>query len=210
MIRPPSAHQLALEFFAQEAEDARRADELGYYARVLAQVTMPHSDPGPVPAWGRRNGAVSPVMQPGFRIGRGGAPVSLGLPYGAAPRLIMAWLTTEAVRTRQRDLFPGETLSSFLGQLGLHRIGGPRGDITSPGCATRPGASSPPPFPAAIRARTAGWRVASESPPDPSSGGIRSSPTSLRCGDRRSPSPRSSSSRSSGVPSRSTSAPSEL
>lgn len=53
-----------------------------------------------------------------------------GIPYGSVPRLILSWLTTEALRTKKRQLFLGKSLSSFLEELGLHRTGGPRGDIT--------------------------------------------------------------------------------
>lgn len=53
-----------------------------------------------------------------------------GLPYGSIPRLILSWLTTESIRTKKRQLFLGNSLSSFLEELGLHRTGGPRGDIT--------------------------------------------------------------------------------
>lgn len=53
-----------------------------------------------------------------------------GLPYGSIPRLVMSWMTTEAVKTRSRTLYLGDSLSVFLEELGLHRTGGPRGDIT--------------------------------------------------------------------------------
>jgi Plasmid encoded RepA protein len=53
-----------------------------------------------------------------------------GLPYGTIPRLLLAWLTTEAVRTKERELLLGHTLSEFLEKLDMGRSGGPRGDIT--------------------------------------------------------------------------------
>lgn len=53
-----------------------------------------------------------------------------GLPYGSIPRLVLSWLTTEALRTKKRELFLGNSLSSFVEELGLHRTGGSRGDIT--------------------------------------------------------------------------------
>lgn len=53
-----------------------------------------------------------------------------GIPYGSIPRLILSWLTTESLRTKKRQIFLGKSLSSFLDSLGLHRTGGPRGDIT--------------------------------------------------------------------------------
>jgi hypothetical protein len=46
------------------------------------------------------------------------------------PRLLLTWLATEAVRTKDRQLFLGPSLSSFLKQLGLSRQGGKRGDLT--------------------------------------------------------------------------------
>jgi hypothetical protein len=52
-----------------------------------------------------------------------------GLPYGAYPRLILIWMTTEALRTRERKLELGRSLSSFMGQLGLQCTGGHWGTI---------------------------------------------------------------------------------
>lgn len=118
------------EALAGEAAAAQAAGASGYMARVLAQATMPHSDPGPVLAWGRRNGLVELYMQPGVAMKADGAFESVGLPYGSIPRLLMAWVTTEAVRTKRAELVLGETLQDFLNALGLARGGGPRGDIT--------------------------------------------------------------------------------
>jgi hypothetical protein len=52
-----------------------------------------------------------------------------GLPYGAYPRLILIWMTTEALRTKNRRLELGRSLSSFMGQLGLQCTGGHWGTI---------------------------------------------------------------------------------
>ena len=56
--------------------------------------------------------------------------VRRGFPYGVIPRLLLTWMATEAVRTKDRQLFLGPSLSSFLKQLGLSRQGGKRGDLT--------------------------------------------------------------------------------
>jgi hypothetical protein len=58
------------------------------------------------------------------------APPKVGLSYGVIPRLLMAWLTTEAVRLRSRDLILGESLSDFMRQLGMVPTGGRWGTIT--------------------------------------------------------------------------------
>ena len=69
-------------------------------------------------------------MQPGWVIGPDGQPETIGLPYGSIPRLLLAWVTTEAVRTKERDLILGESLSEFMRKLDLVPTGGRWGSIT--------------------------------------------------------------------------------
>ena len=47
-----------------------------------------------------------------------------GLPFGNLPRLLLAWVSTEAVRTQSRELFLGASLSGFMRKLDLAPIGG--------------------------------------------------------------------------------------
>ena len=42
------------------------------------------------------------------------------LPYGNFPRLILAWVSTEAVRTRNRVLILGPSLAKFMRELGVY------------------------------------------------------------------------------------------
>lgn len=127
----PSTIKLVEEALAIEAEEAKAAGALGFMARMLVQATMPHRDPGSVAAWGRRNGAFSLVIQPGVTIdARTNLPLSIGLPYGSLPRLLLAWISTEAVRTREPMVVLGDTLSSFMRQLDLMPTGGRWGSIT--------------------------------------------------------------------------------
>jgi Plasmid encoded RepA protein len=96
--------------------------DIGYTGRVMAQATLPHKNPGAdVRTWVRSNGAMRLVVEAGFEQ---------SLPFGSLPRLLMSWVTTEAVRTKERQLVLGHTLSAFLEELGLGRHGGQRGDIT--------------------------------------------------------------------------------
>lgn len=126
----PSALKLIEEALAIEAEEAKAAGALGFMARMLVQATMPHSDPGDVAAWGRRNGAFSLVIQPGMTLDAKSQPKSIGLPYGSLPRLLLAWISTEAVRTKEPVVILGDTLSSFMRELGLMPTGGRWGSIT--------------------------------------------------------------------------------
>ncbi len=103
--------------------------ELGFMARLLIQATMPHSDPGDVTAFSRQNGGLALHMQPGIATVNGRAR-PLGLPYGSLPRLLLAWVTTEAVRTKERELVLGESLSEFMNKLDMVPHGGRWGNIT--------------------------------------------------------------------------------
>lgn len=110
---------VASEIFADELEAARRTGSLGYMARIMAQVTLPHSRPAGN-EYVRQNGRlVLSVL----------APSHVGLPYGGIPRLLLSWITTEAVRTRERTLVLGPTLSRFMNEIGLVPTGGRWGSI---------------------------------------------------------------------------------
>jgi hypothetical protein len=116
------------ELASMEVEEARQAGALSFYTRILAQTTLPHTDPGEVPAWGRQNGRLSLIVQPGYQL-VDGVPVSLGLPYGTIPRLLIAWVCTRAVQTRNRLLYLDDTMTAFMRELGLLATGGKQGTI---------------------------------------------------------------------------------
>lgn len=106
------------EAVAAEVEDAKQAGRIGYMGRAVVQATLPHKETeGGI--FRRQNGSYKlTVMSPS------------GLPYGSIPRLLLSWMTTEAVYTRSPVLELGPTLSAFMAELGLARQGGKRGDIT--------------------------------------------------------------------------------
>ena len=59
------------------------------------------------------------------------AGVNTRLPFGTLPRLLLAWVCTEAVRTQHRELVLGRSLYEFMHKLGLSdRSGGAKGDRT--------------------------------------------------------------------------------
>jgi hypothetical protein len=107
---------LAEAMFTESAGDAHA---LGFMGKMLVQTTLPHR------------------AQPGKQYTRTDGDVTLsitdlggtGLPYGTYPRLILIWMTTEALRTGERRLELGRSLSSFMGQLGLQCTGGHWGTI---------------------------------------------------------------------------------
>ena len=113
--------RLISEALAIEAEEAREAGALGFMARVLVQATMPHKKTDD-PIFHRQNGD--------FNLSISTPHPNIGLPYGTIPRLLLAWLTTEAVRTGERELVLGDSMSEFMRQLDLVPTGGRWGSIT--------------------------------------------------------------------------------
>ena len=111
--------KLITEVLAIEAEEAREAGTIGFMARSMVQATMPHKNVKEH-YFKRTNGNYSLTMM---------SDPDIGLPYGARPRLLLAWLTTEAVRTKERELVLGDSLSQFMGELGIIPTGGRHGSI---------------------------------------------------------------------------------
>jgi hypothetical protein len=112
--------KLVRQAFMIEAEEARQAGAVRFMARALTQATMPHkATPGN--EFKRRNGSFTLSML---------SPSDIGLPYGSIPRLLVSWLTTEAVRTKSPVLELGPSLSAFMAELGLTPTGGRWGSIT--------------------------------------------------------------------------------
>lgn len=121
----PSANSANIERLVNEAlaielEDAKEAGTLGFMARAMTLATLPHrAVSGSV--FQRKNGSFTLTLM---------SPPDVGLPFGTIPRLLLAWMTTEAVRTQSRELILGSSMSEFMSQLGLIASGGRWGSIT--------------------------------------------------------------------------------
>lgn len=101
--------------------------EAAFMARQLVQATLPHKNPGDIPVWSRTNGNLTLSIQPGMDTKK---KKSIGYPYGTLPRLLLFWITTEAVRTNNPKIELGKSLSSFMEKLGLDASrGGKRSDV---------------------------------------------------------------------------------
>lgn len=116
----PSVERLINDALAIESESALEAGALGFMARAMVQATLPHKKVAGN-EFERKNGNFTLSLM---------APSKIGLPYGSVPRLLLAWVTTEAVKTKTRELELGDSMASFMGELGMSPTGGARGDIT--------------------------------------------------------------------------------
>ncbi|PEH40517.1 RepA [Burkholderia gladioli] len=116
---PLSKRQRALieEALCLEHEEAGAAGATGYLARTLAQVTLPHTDPK-LPLgqlYFRDTGKLTLTVSPTSK--------RHGIPYGSIPRVILAWICTEVVQTKDRTLDLGRSQADFLRKIGLHNNG---------------------------------------------------------------------------------------
>ena len=102
---------------------ASEADpDLGFMVRLMALCSLPRTNPGERLRYVRRNGPYTLFMHAGGLH---------KLPYGNLPRLLLAWLCTEAVRTQSRELILGTSLAEFMRKLGINSdSGGSRGERT--------------------------------------------------------------------------------
>lgn len=105
--------KLTQAYLAMESEDAKSAGTLGYMARSVVQATLPHTDPK-ASYFERSNGIVTLSVM--------GRP-QVGLPYGSMPRILLAWVCTEAVRTKEPVLHLGRSQNEFLSKLQLPTTG---------------------------------------------------------------------------------------
>ena len=120
---PQAVHHFTLSDQVNQLVGASEADAcLGFMARLLALCSLPRTNPGQRYRYVRRNGPYTLVMS---------ATGINKLPFGNLPRLLLAWVCTEAVRTQSRELVLGRSLSKFMRTLGIGSdSGGSRGELT--------------------------------------------------------------------------------
>ena len=83
--------------------------------RLIALCSLPRTNPGDRLQYRRANGPYSLVMTAG---------TGKKLPAGNLPRLLLAWITTEAVRTQSPNLVLGASLADFMRSLDVYSTSG--------------------------------------------------------------------------------------
>ena len=103
------------------AEQTREeAGALGFMSRLLIMVNLPYRDLGKErKVWVRKNGKVSIIVSPAYD--QNGE--SMGIPYGSYPRLILAYIITQAVKTRSSQINLGKGFRDFIELIGLEKGG---------------------------------------------------------------------------------------
>ena len=113
--RAPARHHFTqTDQVNQLARPAKRTPISASWRGCGAMQPAPHN-PGNRKEYVRRNGPYKLGMIAG---------IDNKLPYGNFPRLILAWVSTEAVRTRSRVIVLGPSLAKFMKTLGVYSSGG--------------------------------------------------------------------------------------
>jgi hypothetical protein len=101
--------------------DIRKQDlQLVFMARAMVSATVPHSRSDDF-IFERKNGHYVLTIT---------ANPKVGLPYGSIPRILLVWITTEAVTKKSPEIDLGKSFTAFLKKLELRSGGGKRGNST--------------------------------------------------------------------------------
>ena len=113
---PQARHHFTQANQVNQLVGASEADpDLGFMGRTMALCSLPRSNPGNRLQYKRANGPFTLGMIAGL---------GNKLPFGNLPRLILAWLCTEVVRTGSREIVLGKSLSGFMRALGVYSSSG--------------------------------------------------------------------------------------
>ena len=113
---PQARHHFTQVDQVNQLVGASEADpDLGFMARLMALCSLPRTNPGDRKEYVRSNGPYTLVMSAGGLN---------QLPFGNIPRLLLAWVCTEAVRTQNRELVLGRSISEFMRKLDVYSTSG--------------------------------------------------------------------------------------
>ena len=97
---PQAVHHFTRFDQVNQLVEAGEADpDMGFMARLLALCSLPRTNPGDRLQYKRINGPYKLIM---FSSGE------TKLPFGNIPRLLLAWVCTEAVRNPKPQVDPGD------------------------------------------------------------------------------------------------------
>lgn len=94
---------------------------IGYAPRIMTSMALPMSESSSN-EFIKRNGHYKLIII---------SPSEIGLTYGGVPRLLIIYLTTQAILTKSNEVYCGKTFSELAKLLGKHRSAGDNGPITA-------------------------------------------------------------------------------
>ena len=113
--RPPERHFTQADQVNQLVSASEADPDMGFMARMMVLCSLPRTNPGNRHQYKRVNGPYALIMS---------VTGDHKLPFGNLPRLLLAWVCTEAVKTGSRELVLGKSLSEFMRTLGVYSSDG--------------------------------------------------------------------------------------
>ncbi len=104
-------------------------DKADFLHSVMCQVGLPRRHTA-ARSFERHSGHVSILLEAG-KLFDGTDFVEQPLPHGTIPRLVLVHVSSEAIRTQQRNIEIGDSMRQFLQMLGMQTSGGERGGYTA-------------------------------------------------------------------------------
>lgn len=96
-------------------------EDMAFTHAVLCQVGLPRAK-ADGREFMRQSGAAWVNVQAGY-LDEGRGPVLQPIPYGVMPRLALAWVSTHAMRTKDREIRIGDSAAEFLRLMGIDNDG---------------------------------------------------------------------------------------
>ena len=119
--RPRSNQERDLFELSMELEQREGYDpNTGFIATACIYASLPHSEIAGAYFKRKSNTHTTTIL----------VDPDIGLPYGKIPRVMTAFLCTEAKRTEKPRIYLGRSQAEFAHRLGLTSSGGHRGDMT--------------------------------------------------------------------------------
>lgn len=120
--KPPSHNtKRRIEATLSLKERPPDGDEITYQHSVFCQTSLPYRDPHEVREWERHQGHAHLLLKAGEALDpQTHTWVKLGLPFGPKPRLILAYLNTEAILKKSPEIEVEDSLTAFVKSLRLN------------------------------------------------------------------------------------------
>ncbi|EPD7230936.1 replication protein RepA [Escherichia coli] len=106
-----------IEAAADIATNLPTGEDMAFTHAVLCQVGLPRAKVEGR-EFMRQSGAAWVNVQAGY-LDEGNGPVLQPIPYGVMPRLALAWVSTFAVRNKEREIKIGDSAAEFLRLMGM-------------------------------------------------------------------------------------------
>lgn len=100
--------------------DEASKEDIAFQHAILCQTCLPYRDPKDLDLWEKSQGHASLAVQTNkVKNPKTGEWERIGLPFGPTARLILAYINTQAIKTKSPNVEVGESMTAFVRRIGL-------------------------------------------------------------------------------------------